>query len=382
MKSMMKAVSLLTVFVALFGETRAFNLVAPLPGSSSAHRAVTSSGRLRLPLSLSMSTTEQDIETTSTSSSDTTKDVLLLPNGCHKRDRYIATNRFAVRPNQQAKFEKRWATRQSRLATLDGFKYFHLMRRVKRLPSSTMGSSCEYDGGYSDDDNSNNNNKSSSPEENYISFTVWNKKSDFSTWRKGDAFKEAHGGTSIGAFVSTIVNSAIILRGAPRPAFYDALFLQSNQTPQVTTVVIDGGWRKDVKADGIHILPAECFVSWQKYFIARDKAALFEKEWKEKDNLNKAQPGFVMRSLMRRDGQAKGHGIQELTANEPTYVVCTIFQDRESYETCMTAAAAAATSNTSRCSIDSSLYSREPEQVFYEGALVISSKDGAQTSKL
>jgi hypothetical protein len=50
--------------------------------------------------------------------------------GMLKRDRYVATNRFAVRQNKAAKFEKRWATRKSRLATLQGFKYFHLMRRV------------------------------------------------------------------------------------------------------------------------------------------------------------------------------------------------------------------------------------------------------------
>jgi heme-degrading monooxygenase HmoA len=35
-----------------------------------------------------------------------------------------------VRPNSQAKFEKRWADRSSRLASLEGFRYFHLMRRV------------------------------------------------------------------------------------------------------------------------------------------------------------------------------------------------------------------------------------------------------------
>jgi hypothetical protein len=46
------------------------------------------------------------------------------------RDRYVATNRFAVRPGRGAKFEKRWADRKSRLASLDGFRYFHLMRRV------------------------------------------------------------------------------------------------------------------------------------------------------------------------------------------------------------------------------------------------------------
>lgn len=88
-----------------------------------------------------------------------------------KRERYIATNRFAVRKNQQAKFEKRWATRKSRLATLPGFRYFHLMRRVQLNEDG----SCEYQGGETEEE----------AQENYVSFTIWNKKSDFSAWRKG-----------------------------------------------------------------------------------------------------------------------------------------------------------------------------------------------------
>lgn len=43
---------------------------------------------------------------------------------------YIFCVGFTVRPNSAAKFEKRWADRSSRLASLDGFRYFHLMRRV------------------------------------------------------------------------------------------------------------------------------------------------------------------------------------------------------------------------------------------------------------
>ena len=127
--------------------------------------------------------------------------------GLLKRDRYVATNRFAVRQGKASKFEKRWATRKSRLATLDGFKYFHLMRRVTLNDDGTN----TYDEG-SDEE---------SAQGNYVSFTIWNKKSDFSAWRTGEAFKEAHGGTSIGSFVSTMVNSAFVLRGPPRPAFYD-----------------------------------------------------------------------------------------------------------------------------------------------------------------
>ena len=48
--------------------------------------------------------------------------------------RYIATNRFKVKRGAEARFEQRWATRKSRLAVLDGFRMFFLMRRVERKP--------------------------------------------------------------------------------------------------------------------------------------------------------------------------------------------------------------------------------------------------------
>jgi heme-degrading monooxygenase HmoA len=35
-----------------------------------------------------------------------------------------------VKRGREAAFEKRWADRESRLGTLDGFRYFCIMRRV------------------------------------------------------------------------------------------------------------------------------------------------------------------------------------------------------------------------------------------------------------
>jgi heme-degrading monooxygenase HmoA len=219
-----------------------------------------------------------------------TDDVALTEKGLLKRDRYVATNRFAVRKGKAAKFEQRWATRKSRLAELQGFKYFQLMRRV----TLNNDGSCSYDHGETDDDSF----------ENYVSFTIWNKKSDFSAWRNGDAFKEAHGGTSISAFLSTMVSSALVLRGAPRPAFYDGLLVKSTKPDKMPELV--DGWR-NVQADGINNLPAESFLQMIKYFVPTGtKAADFESYWVDNMNSLEATPGFVAGSLMRRDGQAKG----------------------------------------------------------------------------
>ena len=58
---------------------------------------------------------------------------------------------------------------------------------------------------------------------NYVSFTIWAEKKHFDTWMGGKAFKEAHGGTSLFAFVLTMAGLAMVLKGASRPAFYNKL---------------------------------------------------------------------------------------------------------------------------------------------------------------
>jgi heme-degrading monooxygenase HmoA len=157
--------------------------------------------------------------------------------GLLKRDRYIATNRFAVRTGKEAKFEQRWATRKSRLAELEGFKYFHLMRRVTLLPPESKDDSSNmqdqktvvYDGGDS----------KASKQGNYVSFTIWQRKSDFSAWRKGDAFKEAHGGTSIGAFLSTSKHEIAILMDVERSVgIFSPLHLKTKPIPNFFFVLL------------------------------------------------------------------------------------------------------------------------------------------------
>ena len=292
-----------------------------------------------------------------------------IKNGLLKRDRYVATNRFAVRSGKQAKFEQRWATRKSRLATLPGFQYFHLMRRVKLQEDG----SCVYDEGADND----------SAKGNYVSFTIWNKKSDFSAWRTGEAFKEAHGGTSITAFLSTMVNSALVLREAPRPAFYDGLLLQST-TPDISSMpdIVDG-WRS-VVADGVNTLPVECFVACNQFFVPNDNSAEFEQRWAQRESKLKECDGFVAFSMLRRDGSAKGHGTSPVTSDEPSYMSTTIWKDRASFDNWRSGAAfkQAHGSNDGKKEKEPAtppkpLWSKPPEPIFYEGTLVISSKDGA-----
>jgi heme-degrading monooxygenase HmoA len=279
--------------------------------------------------------------------------------GLLKRDRYIATNRFAVRKDQQAKFEQRWVNRKSKLATLEGFRYFHLMRRVDLQDDGTT----VYNGGDTSEEAQNN----------YVSFTIWQKKSHFSAWRGGEAFKEAHGGTSIGAFLTTMVSSAFVLRGAPKPAFYDALLLQGKK-PDILPPTVDG-WRS-VESDGESVLPVECFVGMENFFVPPEHAVAFEQFWASMKSSMAEFDGFVAFSLMRRDGQTKGHGTVEMTDAEPTYVATLIFKNRKLFEN-WKANHAPAPKPEEGAKAPPKMWTRAPEKVYYEGTLVITKEDGA-----
>lgn len=298
--------------------------------------------------------TEQDEET-------------LTSKGLLKRDRYVATNRFAVRKGKAAKFEARWANRKSRLSQLQGFKYFHLMRRVELNEDGTNT--------YSEGEKSDGTNMG-----NYVSFTIWEKKSDFSAWRKGEAFKEAHGGTSIGAFMSTMISSALILAGPPRPAFYDGLLVQSVPPENVPETV--DGWR-NVQADGKVTLPEECFVACNQFFVPTENAAAFEKRWADRESKLKECEGFVAFTMLRRDNNGKGHGVVPMDeATEPTYMSATIWKDRASFDkwrkgNAFKKAHGDANSMSSSEQQGKPLWSQPPKPIFYEGTLVISKPEGA-----
>ena len=147
----------------------------------------------------------------------------LTSKGLLKRDRYVATNRFAVRKGKGAKFEARWANRKSRLSELQGFKYFHLSEYTTSVCNTTSQHTfhgvnlraihpfeimplfdCPSNSVFVlnisvrrveiDEDGTNRYDEGEKTDGsnmgNYVSFTIWDKKSDFSAWRKGDAFKE------------------------------------------------------------------------------------------------------------------------------------------------------------------------------------------------
>jgi heme-degrading monooxygenase HmoA len=208
-----------------------------------------------------------------------------------KRERYVATNRFRVRAGKTATFEKRWATRKSRLATLDGFRFFTLLKRVATVGFDKEAPDYE--------------------EGNYVSFTIWQDKPSFDAWRTGDAFKEAHGGGkfNLSGFVGLLTTALFIIKGSPKPAFYDGLlsttdgYLAHSPLLSAANENAEGGWRK-VMADGINEIRPEVFVTQDLYSVKEGMKGQFEQSFSTKLKSHKID--FPDMTFAERESQGKG----------------------------------------------------------------------------
>ena len=76
---------------------------------------------------------------------------------------YIAMNRFKIVPGSEADFEKVWATRDTHLDAVPGFKEFHLVRGPEHEDHVL-----------------------------YASHTIWESEAAFQDWTRSEAFREAH----------------------------------------------------------------------------------------------------------------------------------------------------------------------------------------------
>jgi heme-degrading monooxygenase HmoA len=170
-----------------------------------------------------------------------------------------------------------------------------------------------------------------------------------------------------------MVGSAFVLRGPPRPAFYDALATTS-VVPKDIPKAVDG-WRV-VDADGINTLPVECFIGMEKYFVLPEMQFTFEKFWTARESTLAKVEGFVAFSMMRRDGQAKGHGVSEISEKEPNYVGTIVFKDRASHDKWKVEHEAESMARKSSGPPPPKMWNKAPEKVYYEGTLVLSSTLG------
>ena len=269
-----------------------------------------------------------------------------------KPERYIASNRFKVRKNAGPKFEKRWADRKSRLADLDGFRFFTLLKKV-----NDDGSDCESDLG------------------NYVSFTVWENKENFNTWRSGDAFKEAHGGGGLTGFIGLLTTALFILDGGPKPAFYDGLLPVINDGSVLSNLKAENGWRK-VESDGVNFLEPEIFVVQNRFNVVEGKETQFEQRWATRESKLREFPGFVGFYLQRRDATKADDGFN--------FISSAIWKDKASFQNWKesqsekphgTGAADSSTAAPRGPPVGGDLVGR-PELAYYEGKLTLLSPLG------
>ena len=265
---------------------------------------------------------------------------LELAEGQLASERYVASNRFRVQDGKGPAFEKRWAERPSRLARLDGFRFFTLMRRVE-------GGNASYD----------------DEEANYVSFTIWEDKDGFDAWRKGDAFKEAHGGGTIFGFMSMLVSSLMILKGGPKPAFYDGLLsLSAPISTKSDKWQAADGWRQ-IPANGKDPIESDLFAAMNRFKVKPGKEAEFEKQWASRESELKEFPGFTTFLLLRRDAVNPDDGY-----NYSTY---TVWENREAFDNWR------ANNKKHSAREGEPLFEGAPKPVFYEGVLALLDKAGA-----
>ena len=263
-------------------------------------------------------------------------------------DRYVATNRFRVKEGREAAFEKRWADRQSRLGLLDGFKFFCMMRRVERGEGKV----------YEDDIN-------------YISCTVWDQQANFDAWKAGDAFKEAHGGGTIGGIASMLVATARNTKGKPKAAMWEGL-LPATMTPAAGTTP-SSGWRQ-VQADGVDTLDGECFLAMNRFSVKEGSEESFEQKFAQRESTLEGRDGFKGFLLLRRDG-ADPDGF--------THSTWSVWRDRAAFDGWMGSqkkpsggVGGPPASGGPPAGGPPSIYVRPPVPSFYEGILMLESQGG------
>ncbi|MEM1346137.1 MAG: antibiotic biosynthesis monooxygenase [Pseudomonadota bacterium] len=86
---------------------------------------------------------------------------------------FIAMNRFRIVKGQEDAFETVWRNRETRLAEMDGFRSFNLLKGPEKTGEKT-GESEDY--------------------VLYASHTIWDSRADFEAWTRSEQFRAAHKG--------------------------------------------------------------------------------------------------------------------------------------------------------------------------------------------
>lgn len=87
---------------------------------------------------------------------------------------------------------------------------------------------------------------------------------DFNAWKSGDAFKEAHGGGTIGGIAAMLLATAMNTKGKPKAAMWEAILPVT--VPPAAATAAESGWR-EVVADGKATLDGEAFIAMNRFSV-------------------------------------------------------------------------------------------------------------------
>jgi heme-degrading monooxygenase HmoA len=181
-----------------------------------------------------------------------------------------------------------------------------------------------------------------------------------------------------------MISSLRVMKGPPRPVFYDGLMQLSAAPAQVPET--EGGWRV-VEADGVNKLPAEAFIACNRFSVLPGMEAAFEKRWASRESKLNECEGFVSFTMLRRDFGNKGHGSDKATPADAefNYQSCTVWKDKASFlrwrDSQNFRSAHGSADNGGKPAADAPkpppMWAAPPKPCFYEGVLTLSCKEGA-----
>ena len=147
---------------------------------------------------------------------------------------------------------------------------------------------------------------------NYLSMTIWEEEANFEVWRKGSAFKEAHGGGTLGGIASMLMATAINTRDIkPAPEMWDGLLPCGWVQPKQGDAT---GWRS-VAHHGENVLPGELFLAMNRMKFQGGYEAAFEQAFEDSTAVEAlaSTRGFKGFLLLRHAGPERKDGITHAT---------------------------------------------------------------------
>ncbi|CAJ1406499.1 unnamed protein product [Effrenium voratum] len=248
--------------------------------------------------------------------------------GLMEGERFIALNRFRVREGAEDAFEQRWGkSKDEALQSLDGFRWFSLLRRVSSTPKSTGALSVVYnydDEQYEDD-------------YTYVSMSMWDSQKDFDAAVAASP-KDAQGSTS---FVNMAVNGFVTTSGPPKPAIWKGLLLEKAEV------------RESISQASETPLPTDCFVAMNRFTVKPGNEKEFEQRWANRESKLLEAEGFLFFQLLRRE---------QSPDDDVNYISMSAWKDQDAFDQWWDSKSFA-----NMAQVQGSLLEREIVRYFYEG---------------